>query len=79
MAKLIVSVDDKLHQAFRIKCLTERRSMKDKITEYIMNEVGEEALEIDQETLREFLAGKKEIERGKFITLSEAKKKFKIK
>jgi hypothetical protein len=79
MAKLIVSVDDKLHQAFRIKCLTERRSMKDKITEYIMNEVGKQVLEMDKETLQAFLTGKKEIQRGEFITLSEAKNKFEIK
>ena len=79
MAKLIVSVDDKLHQAFRIKCLRENQTMKDKITQFIMNEVGENVLEMDEETLREFLDGKREIDRGKFITINQAKKKFKIK
>jgi hypothetical protein len=79
MAKLIVSVDDTLHQAFRIKCLRENQTMKDKITQFIMNEVGENVLEMDEETLREFLDGKREIDHGKFITISQAKKKFKIK
>ena len=53
--------------------------MKNKITQFIMNEVGENVLKMDEETLREFLDGKKEIDRGKFITISQAKKKFKIK
>jgi hypothetical protein len=77
MAKLIVSLDDKLHQAFRIKCLRERHTMKEKITEYIMDEVGEDVLKMDEKTFRRFLEGKQQIERGEFITLGEAKKRFK--
>jgi hypothetical protein len=41
--------------------------MKDKLTEFIANDLGG-ILEMDEETLREFLAGKREIERGEFIT-----------
>lgn len=77
MAKLIVSLDDKLHQAFRIKCLRERQTMKERITRYIMGEVGEDVLKMDEKTFRQFLKGKQEIERGEFITLDEAKKRFK--
>jgi hypothetical protein len=77
MSKLIVSIDDKLHQAFRIKCLKEHRTMKDKLTEFISQEVGD-LLEMDKKTLRKFLMGKEEIQKNNFITLEEAKKKFKI-
>ncbi len=78
MAKLIVSIEDGLHQAFRIKCLREHSTMKDKIAEFIKNDLGG-ILEVDEDTLQEFLAGKREIEQGDFMTLEGAKKKFKIK
>ena len=77
MAKLIVSIDDELHRAFRIKCLQERKTMKEKISEYIEGELSE-VLEMDGHTLKEFLGGKAEIEHGAFITLERAKKKYKI-
>ena len=78
MAKLIVAIDDDLHQAFRIKCFKERRTMKDKITEFLKNDLGG-VLEMDKKTLEEHLAGQKEIKRGKYITLEQAKLKFKVK
>lgn len=35
MAKLIVTIEDELHQAFRITCLRERKTMREKITQFI--------------------------------------------
>lgn len=78
MAKLIVTIEDDLHQAFRIKCLRERKTMREKITRFIEAEVSG-ALEMSKETLEEFLAGKAEIEQGRFVTLEQAKKKYGLK
>lgn len=76
MAKLIVSIDDGLHRAFRIKCLQEGRTMKEKIAEFIKTDLTG-VLEMDERTLKEFLEGKAEIKRGEFITFEQAKKKYK--
>lgn len=77
MAKLIVTIENELHQAFRITCLRERKTMREKITRFIEAEVGG-VLEMNKETLAEFLAGKTEIEQGAFVTLEQAKKKYRL-
>lgn len=43
-----------------------------------MNNEVCDVLEMDTDTLREFLAGMRETERGQYITLDQAKKQLKI-
>lgn len=78
MAKLIVTIEDELHQAFRITCLREHKTMREKIARFIEAEVSG-VLEMNKETLEEFLTGKTEIEQGTFVTLKQAKKKYRLK
>lgn len=78
MAKLIVTIEDQLHRAFRIKCLQDHQTMREKIARFIEAELSE-ALEMNKETLEAFLSGKSEIARGEFLTLEQAKKKYRLK